>query len=106
MIAIIAKEKNLRIGRRPKATMYIEDLAEFARVLLAATEMTFAIGRLRIELLLFYQLTAITGSRTEALLELRYRDLQLLPSRGPEGEHSRLFIHLTPNLLRHFSVRS
>jgi hypothetical protein len=37
VLALVAQEKNLLPGRRPKATMYIEDLAEFARVLLTTT---------------------------------------------------------------------
>jgi len=40
--------------------MYIENLAEFARVLFTTTEMTFDIGWLRIQLLLFCQLATIT----------------------------------------------
>jgi hypothetical protein len=75
--------------------MYIEDLAEFARVLLTTTEMTFLIGWLRIQLLLFCQLAAITGSRPEALLNIRYRDLRLRLVRDPESNTPRLFIDLT-----------
>jgi hypothetical protein len=41
VLAIVAREKDLRSGRRPKATMYIKDVAEFARVLLLTMEMTF-----------------------------------------------------------------
>ena len=51
--------------------MYDEDLAEFARVLLATYEMTFDIGWLRIQIVLFCQLAGITGNRPEALVELR-----------------------------------
>ena len=48
VIAIIAKEKSLELDRRPKKNMYIEDVAEFARVLLTTTEMTFDCGWQRI----------------------------------------------------------
>ena len=102
MLAIVAKEKKLLLGRRPKATMYIEDVAEFARVLLSTTEMTFQCGWLRIQLLLFCQLAAITGSRPGALLNLRYRDLVLTLVRDPEGGHPRLFIYLTPEFTKTF----
>jgi hypothetical protein len=71
MLAIIAKEKDLLLGRRSKATMYIEDVAEFARVLLATTEMTFARGWLRIELILFCQLAAVNFGTKE--LQHRFR---------------------------------
>jgi hypothetical protein len=52
--------------------MYVGDLAEFARVLLATTQMTFAIGWLRIQQIFFCQLAGITGNRPEAMVELRF----------------------------------
>jgi hypothetical protein len=64
LIKIVAEEKGLSNEKRPSATMYVEDLAEFARVLLATTEMSFEIGWLRIQLILFYQLAGITGNRS------------------------------------------
>ncbi|RHZ58146.1 DUF3435 domain-containing protein [Aspergillus thermomutatus] len=102
VLAIVAREKDLRSGRRPKATMYIEDVAEFARVLLSTMEMTFQFGWLRIQLLLFCQLAAITGSRPGALLNLRYRDLELTLIRHPDGGRPRLFIYLTPRFTKTF----
>ncbi|KAF7169343.1 hypothetical protein CNMCM6106_004230 [Aspergillus hiratsukae] len=102
VLAIVAQEKNLLLGRRPKATMYIEDVAEFARVLLSTTEMTFQSGWLRIQLLLFCQLAAITGSRPGALLNLRYRNLLLTLVRNPDGGRPRLFIYLTPEFTKTF----
>ncbi|KAE8374982.1 hypothetical protein BDV26DRAFT_268992 [Aspergillus bertholletiae] len=102
VLAIVAKEKKLLLGRRPKATMYIEDVAEFARVLLSTTEMTFECGWLRVQLLLFCQLAAITGSRPGALLNLRYRDLLLTLIRDPDGGRPRLFIYLTPQFTKTF----
>jgi hypothetical protein len=72
---IIAKEKKLSNKKRESATMYIQDLTEFALVLLATTHISFEIGWLRIQLILFYQLTAIMGNRPEALIHLRYRHL-------------------------------
>ncbi|KAF7122872.1 hypothetical protein CNMCM5793_000982 [Aspergillus hiratsukae] len=102
VLAIVAQEKNLLLGRRPKATMYIEDVAEFARVLLSTTEMTFQSGWLRIQLLLFCQLAAITGSRPGALLNLRYRNLLLTLVRNPDGGRPLLFIYLTPEFTKTF----
>ncbi|KAL2802972.1 hypothetical protein BJX63DRAFT_90216 [Aspergillus granulosus] len=102
VLAIVAREKGLIHGRRPKATMYIEDVAEFARVLLSTTEMTFQFGWLRIQLLLFCQLAAITGSRPGAMLNLRYRDLMLTLIRNPDGGRPRLFIYLTPEFTKTF----
>ncbi|KAH1607259.1 hypothetical protein KXX21_005450 [Aspergillus fumigatus] len=102
VLAMVAKEKGLLPGRRPKATMYIEDVAEFARVLLSTTEMTFQCGWLQIQLLLFCQLAAITGSRPGALLDLRYRNLLLTLVRDPDGGRPRLFIYLTPEFTKTF----
>lgn len=44
VLAIVAQEEGLNNGSRPKATMFIKDVAEFARVLLSTTEMTFQFG--------------------------------------------------------------
>lgn len=102
MIAIVSKEKNISAFPGPKPPMYIEDFAEFARVLLATTEMKFPSGWLRMQLLLFCQLAAATGSRPQALLELRYRNLELNLIRDPDGERPRLFIHMTPESTKTF----
>ena len=56
-------EKELSNAKCESATMYVEDLAEFSRVLLATTQMTIEIGWLRIQLILFCQLAGITGNR-------------------------------------------
>lgn len=82
--------------------MYIEDVAEFARVLLTTTEMTFDCGWQRIQLLLFCQLAAITASRPSALLHLRYTDISLTLIRDPEGGRPRLFIFLKPDFTKKF----
>ncbi|GIJ89518.1 hypothetical protein Asppvi_008460 [Aspergillus pseudoviridinutans] len=102
VIAIIAEEKGLRLDRRPKKNMYIEDVAEFARVLLTTTEMTFDCGWQRIQLLFYCQLAAITASRPGALLHLCYRDIGLTLIRDPEGGRPRLFIFLKPDFTKKF----
>jgi Protein of unknown function (DUF3435) len=85
--------------------MYIEDLAEFASVLLTTTKMTFDCGWLRIQLLFFCQLAAITASRPKALLDLRFRDLTLTLIRDLEGGRPRLFIFLKPEFTKRFLGR-
>ncbi|KAJ6103770.1 hypothetical protein N7486_003992 [Penicillium sp. IBT 16267x] len=102
VLAIVATEKNLSLKKRPKATMYVEDVAEFARVILSTTEMTFPCGWYRIQLLLFCQLAAITGSRPGALLKLRFQDLKLTLIRDPDGGRPRLFIYLRPEFTKSF----
>jgi hypothetical protein len=91
----VAEEKELANTKRESATMYVEDLAEFARVLLATTEMTFEIGWLRIQLILFCQLAGITGNRPEALVNLRFRHFKFNLIRDPNRSRPRLFIELT-----------
>ncbi|KAH6704302.1 hypothetical protein BKA61DRAFT_636094 [Leptodontidium sp. MPI-SDFR-AT-0119] len=103
VVKIVAVEKDLDFGKRPSATMYAEDLAEFARVLLATTEMTFDIGWLRVQIVLFCQLAGITGNRPEALVELRYRHLQLTLIRDRDGgNRPRLFVGLTPEFTKRY----
>jgi Protein of unknown function (DUF3435) len=80
--------------------MYVMDLAEYARVLLATTEMSFKIGWLRIQLILFCQLAGITGNRPDALVELRYQHLQITLIRDPTADRPRLFIELTPEFTK------
>ena len=82
--------------------MYVEDLAEYARVLLATREMTFQLGWLRIQLILFCQLAGITGNRPEALVQLRYRHLQLTLIRDRNNPRPRLFIELTAEFTKGF----
>jgi hypothetical protein len=48
-------EKELNDMKRESATMYAEDLAEYTRVLLCMTEMTFDISCLQIQLILLIQ---------------------------------------------------
>ncbi|KAJ9480689.1 hypothetical protein VN97_g12850 [Penicillium thymicola] len=102
VLAIVATDKKLSLKGRPKATMYVEDVAEFARVILSTTEMTFPCGWYRIQLLLFCQLAAITGSRPGALLKLRFQDLKLTLVRDPNGGRPRLFIYLRPEFTKSF----
>ncbi|KAJ5267492.1 hypothetical protein N7478_010477 [Penicillium angulare] len=102
VLAIVATDKKLSLKKRPKATMYVEDVAEFARVILSTTEMTFPCGWYRIQLLLFCQLAAITGSRPGALLQLRFQDLKLTLIRDPDGGRPRLFIYLRPEFTKSF----
>ncbi|CZR66010.1 uncharacterized protein PAC_15910 [Phialocephala subalpina] len=96
VVKIVAVEKDLDFTKRPSATIYAEDLAEYARVLLATTEMTFEIGWLRVQLVLFCELAGITGNRPEALVELRFRYLKLTLIRDPDRGGPRLFVELTP----------
>ncbi|KAJ6085804.1 hypothetical protein N7499_005433 [Penicillium canescens] len=85
VLTIVTTKKNLCFDRRQKATIYIEDVAEFARVFL-----------------LYYQLAAITSSRPRALLNLRYRDLILTLVRDLNSHLPRLFIYIRPEFTKSF----
>ncbi|OJD10005.1 hypothetical protein ACJ73_09982, partial [Blastomyces percursus] len=102
LLKLIADEKHLSRQKREKATMYVQDLVEYCCVLLATTEMLFLLGWLRIQLILFCQLAGYTGNRPEALLNLRYRHLQLTLVRDPGSEHPRLVIELTAEFTKGF----
>jgi hypothetical protein len=105
LVKAVAKEKGLDHRKRESATIYVQDLAEFARVLLATTDMNFDIGWLRVQLILFCQLTAIIGNRPEALVNMRYRNLKLILIRDPTGQsgpYPRLFIELTAEYTKTF----
>ena len=82
--------------------MYVEDLAEYARVLLCTREMTFLLGWQRMQLILFCQLAGITGNRPEALVQLRYRHLRLTLIRDRNNPRPRLFIELTAEFTKGF----
>ena len=82
--------------------MYAKDLAKFTRVLLTTTQMTFEIGWLRIQLILFSQLAGITSNRLEALVELRLQHLELTLIRDPSRGRPRLFIELSPKFTKGF----
>lgn len=99
MTPIIAEGKYLSFGHRPKPPTYMEDMAEFARLLLTTTEMRFTCGWFRMQLLLFYQLVAVTLGRPQTLLDLRYRNLELNLIHNPNGGRPRLSIHLTRETL-------
>ncbi|KAL2371355.1 hypothetical protein RJ035_006201 [Blastomyces gilchristii] len=95
VINLVADEKKLSREKRLKATMYVEDLAEYLRVLLTTTDMHFLVGWERIQLILFCQLAGYTGHRPEALTQLRYRHLELSLVRDPASNLATLFIGLT-----------
>ncbi|KAJ1715650.1 hypothetical protein NYO67_2123 [Aspergillus flavus] len=91
-----------RLGNHATTKKNIEDVAEFARVLLTTTEMTFECGWQQIQLLFFCQLAALTASRPGALLGLRYHNISLTFIRDPEGGSPRLFIFLKLEFIKKF----
>ncbi|OAT04586.1 hypothetical protein BDBG_16292 [Blastomyces gilchristii SLH14081] len=98
----MATEKELALVEWPKKNMYIEDVAEFAQVILIITEMTFVCGWQHIQMLLFLQLAAITASRPLAILHLWYQDVMLTLIRVSDSGRPRLFIFLKPEFTKRF----
>ncbi|OJD28259.1 hypothetical protein ACJ73_00338 [Blastomyces percursus] len=82
--------------------MYVDDLAEYLRVLLVTNEMGFLVGWLRVELILFCQVAGVTGNRPDALTQLRYRDLELTLVRDPHSSAPRLCVGLTAHFTKTF----
>ncbi|VTT59410.1 unnamed protein product [Fusarium fujikuroi] len=72
--------------------MTIENLEKQAKTTISTTKKRFRIGEHRIYALLFLLLIAPSGSRPQALLLLRYGDLELSLARDPEGGPYRILI--------------
>jgi len=60
-------------------------------VLLVTREITFKLGWLQIQLILFCQLAGITNNRPEALVQLQYRHLKLTLIRDYNNPRPQLF---------------
>ena len=91
----MAKEKRVLETKRESATIYIEDLAEFARILLATTQMAFEVSWLQVQLILFCHLAGIIGNQPGALVNLCFQHLNLTLIRDQNADRPRLFIELT-----------
>ncbi|OJD10625.1 hypothetical protein AJ78_08415 [Emergomyces pasteurianus Ep9510] len=70
VIELIVNKKKLSHEKRLEEFMYINDLAEYLRVLLVMNEIKFLISWLRVELILFYQITDITDNQSDVLTQL------------------------------------
>jgi integrase len=70
------RKYGLRTQPKAKPIMRCEDQFELLRTLFASDEILMKHERHRIELSLFIQLAGATGNRPEAILQLRYEDVQ------------------------------
>ncbi|KKZ67419.1 hypothetical protein EMCG_06914 [[Emmonsia] crescens] len=95
LLRFIAKEKGLSEEGIKKGTMYVQDLAELCRVLLATTEMLFLVGYLRIQLILFCHFAGYTANRPSAVLDVRLGDLELTLVRDTIYGRPRLVVKVT-----------
>ncbi|EEH17221.2 hypothetical protein PABG_07308 [Paracoccidioides brasiliensis Pb03] len=102
VIELIADEEKLSHEKRPGEPMYVGDLAEYLHVLLVMNEMEFLVSRLRGELILFCQVTGITGSQPDALTQLQYHDLEPMLVRDPHISVPHLCVGLTAHFTKTF----
>lgn len=95
VIRQLAKKHKLSPKGRDKPSMDVEDLAKVVETTISTTEKKFGHGRHRIELGLFLQLAGLTTNRPQAILELRYRHIQVSLLRDPQGGPHRIIIEFT-----------
>ncbi|KAJ6112296.1 hypothetical protein N7523_002118 [Penicillium sp. IBT 18751x] len=95
VIRRLAKKYKLSIKGRDKPPMDVEDLAKVVETTISTTKKKFGHGRHRIELGLFLQLAGLTTNRPQAILNLRYRHIQVSLLRDPHGGPHRIVIEFT-----------
>lgn len=72
--------------------MDVEDLTKVVETTVSTTKKKFGHGRHCIELALFLQLAGLTTNRPQAILNLRYRHIQVSLLRDPQGGPHRIII--------------
>lgn len=82
--------------------MSMRDLELQAETTMDTTRKKFRIGEHRIAALLFLLLIAPSGSRPEALLHLRYRDIKVVLSRDPDGRPHKALIRFSLHFTKTF----
>ncbi|OJD10060.1 hypothetical protein AJ78_08775 [Emergomyces pasteurianus Ep9510] len=70
MIKLITDKKKLSCKKRLEKSMYINDLTKYLRVLLIMNDIEFLIDWLRVELILFCQVTSVMNNQPDALTQL------------------------------------
>lgn len=69
---------------------------------LSTTKKSFDLGELRIYTVLFLLLLSPQGSRSESILQLRYRDIRVVLARDPEGGPHNLLLRITPEFTKRY----
>ncbi|KAJ5982545.1 hypothetical protein N7451_012645 [Penicillium sp. IBT 35674x] len=95
VIRRLAKKYKLSIKGREKPPMDVEGLAKVVETTVSTTKKKFGHDRHRIELGLFLQLAGLTTNRPQAILDLRYRHIQVSLLRDPQGGPHRIVIEFT-----------
>ncbi|KAK1637329.1 hypothetical protein BDP81DRAFT_460869 [Colletotrichum phormii] len=81
----LGKEHRLIEQRRDNRCITIDNLKQRIRATLSTTNKSLKLGELRILAVLFVLLLAPAGSRPEATLNLRFKDIRVVLARDPEG---------------------
>ncbi|KAL2783868.1 hypothetical protein BJX66DRAFT_317676 [Aspergillus keveii] len=95
VIRRLAKKHKLSLKGRDKPPLDVKDLAKVVETTISTTEKKFGHGRHRIELGLFLQLAGLTTNRPQAILNLRYRHIQVSLLRDPHGGPHQIVIEFT-----------
>ncbi|EDN08224.1 predicted protein [Histoplasma mississippiense (nom. inval.)] len=69
-IPVLVKKYRLSNKPRPKTTVYLDDLIRVVETTVTTTKKKFGHGRLRISLILYFQLAGFSANRPQALLSL------------------------------------
>ncbi|KAJ0329333.1 hypothetical protein COL922a_012866 [Colletotrichum nupharicola] len=94
------KKHVLSEQRRANRCMTIDDLKQQIETTLSTTKKSFKLGELRILAVLFLLLLAPAGSRPEATLNLRFKDIRVSLARDPEGGPHKLLLRFTPEFTK------
>ncbi|KAI3532108.1 C2H2 finger domain-containing protein [Colletotrichum abscissum] len=98
----LGKKHRLSEQRRANRCMTIDDLKQQIETTLSTTKKSFKLGELRILAVLFLLLLAPAGSRPEATLNLRFKDIRVVLARDPEGGPHKLLLRFTPEFTKSY----
>ncbi|KAK1707756.1 C2H2 finger domain protein [Colletotrichum acutatum] len=98
----LGKKHRLSEQRRVNRCMTIDDLKLQIETTLSTTKKSFKLGELRILAVLFLLLLAPAGSRPEATLNLRFKDIRVVLARDPEGGPHKLLLRFTPEFTKSY----
>jgi hypothetical protein len=98
----LAKKHGLLSQGKEKPCMYVEDLKEVLRKNLSTTEKRYALGRIRMQMQLFLQLSGFFTGRPDAMLKLYYRYIVVSIMRDPVGGPYRILLEFIFEFIKGF----
>ncbi|PMB71342.1 hypothetical protein BM221_003809 [Beauveria bassiana] len=91
----LAIEFDLSSTKRMNRRMTIKDLEEQIEETLSTPRKSFKLGELRILAVLFLLLIAPAGSRPQSVLRMRFKDIDLVLAKDPEGGPINILLRFT-----------